>query len=159
MDEVEPWLAHEGVDRPFDRGTWLDDCADCRVALKREVAERPRLVLCLKTECDRVCVTAEYLAEILQSGLEVEALCYVDDDRVREVFVVADDALWPPARWWSLTLAEEEQRAGRKSRPRTQTQAGRRSVRKEVRVILKKYGLPTTGELFDRSYAYIRENY
>lgn len=40
-----------------------------------------------------------------------------------------------------------------------QTQAGDRTVRKEVRLILKKYRLPTTGELFDRAYAYIRENY
>jgi type I restriction enzyme R subunit len=39
------------------------------------------------------------------------------------------------------------------------TQNGDRTVRKEVRLILKKYSLPTTGELFDRAYAYIRENY
>lgn len=125
MDELEPWLAHEDVDRPFDRWTWLDDCAVCLVALKREAAERPRLVLCLKTACDRVCVTAEYLAEVLQSGLEVEALFYVDDDWVRGVFVVADNALWPPARWWSLTLAEEEQRAGRRSRLRSRRMRSR----------------------------------
>lgn len=40
-----------------------------------------------------------------------------------------------------------------------ETQAGDRTVRKEVRLVLKKHGLPTTGELFDRAYAYIRENY
>lgn len=40
-----------------------------------------------------------------------------------------------------------------------ETQAGDRTVRKEVRLVLKKYALPTTGELFDRAYAYIRENY
>ncbi len=39
------------------------------------------------------------------------------------------------------------------------TQPGDRTVRREVRLILRKYGLPTTGELFDRAYAYIRENY
>jgi type I restriction enzyme R subunit len=39
------------------------------------------------------------------------------------------------------------------------TQAGDRVVRREVRAILKKYGLPTTGELFDRAYSYIHENY
>jgi type I restriction enzyme R subunit len=39
------------------------------------------------------------------------------------------------------------------------TQAGDRVVRKEVRAVLKKYGLPTTGDLFDRAYAYIHENY
>ena len=41
----------------------------------------------------------------------------------------------------------------------SQTQNGDRTVRREVRLTLKKYGLPTTGELFDRAYAYIRENY
>jgi type I restriction enzyme R subunit len=41
----------------------------------------------------------------------------------------------------------------------TQTQSGDRTVRREVRLVLKKYGLPTTGELFDRAYGYIRTNY
>ena len=39
----------------------------------------------------------------------------------------------------------------------TQTQNGYRTVRREVRIILKKYGLPSACELFDRAYAYIRE--
>jgi len=41
----------------------------------------------------------------------------------------------------------------------TQTQSGDRTVRREVRLTLRKYGLPSAGELFDRAYAYIRENY
>jgi type I restriction enzyme, R subunit len=41
----------------------------------------------------------------------------------------------------------------------SQTQNGDRTVRREVRLTLKKYGLPPTGELFDRAYAYIRENH
>ncbi len=41
----------------------------------------------------------------------------------------------------------------------TQTQNGDRTVRREIRLVLKKYGLPSTGELFDHAYAYIRENY
>jgi hypothetical protein len=118
MEALGPWVAHEDVERPFDRWSWLDDCATCLVALKREAAARPRRVLCLKTSCDRVCVTAEYLAEVLEAGHEVEELCYVRDDWVREVFVVGDDALWPPARWWSLTLAEEERASGRRVRLR-----------------------------------------
>lgn len=40
-----------------------------------------------------------------------------------------------------------------------ETQAGDRTVRREVRLVLKKHGLPTTGDLFNRAYAYIRENY
>jgi len=40
-----------------------------------------------------------------------------------------------------------------------ETQAGDRTVRKEIRVILKKYALPLTGPLFDNTYANIREDY
>lgn len=36
---------------------------------------------------------------------------------------------------------------------------GDRTVRQELRLILKDSGLPPAGELFDRAYAYIRENY
>jgi type I restriction enzyme R subunit len=36
---------------------------------------------------------------------------------------------------------------------------GDRLVRQELRLILKNSGLPHFGELFDRAYAYIRENY
>lgn len=40
-----------------------------------------------------------------------------------------------------------------------ETQEGDRTVRKELRVVLKKYALPITGPLFDNAYAYISENY
>jgi type I restriction enzyme R subunit len=36
---------------------------------------------------------------------------------------------------------------------------GDRTVRQELRLILRNNGLPVAGELFDRAYAYIRENY
>jgi type I restriction enzyme R subunit len=36
---------------------------------------------------------------------------------------------------------------------------GDRTVRQELRLILKNNGLPPSGELFDRAYDYIRENY
>jgi type I restriction enzyme R subunit len=41
----------------------------------------------------------------------------------------------------------------------TTSQPGDRTVRKELKLTLKKFRLPTSGELFDRAYAYIRENY
>ncbi len=40
-----------------------------------------------------------------------------------------------------------------------ETQEGDRTVRVELRKVLKKYGLPLTGPLFDNAYAYIAENY
>jgi len=39
------------------------------------------------------------------------------------------------------------------------TSSGDREVKKELRRILKKFGLPLKGILFDRSYEYIKENY
>ena len=36
---------------------------------------------------------------------------------------------------------------------------GDRRVRQELRKVLKRYGLPASGEPFDSAYAYIRENY
>jgi type I restriction enzyme R subunit len=41
----------------------------------------------------------------------------------------------------------------------TQTQNGDRTVRREIRLVLKKYALPPTGKLVDHAHAYIRENY
>jgi type I restriction enzyme R subunit len=36
---------------------------------------------------------------------------------------------------------------------------GDKKVRRELRATLKHFGLPLTGQLFDRTYAYVRENY
>lgn len=41
----------------------------------------------------------------------------------------------------------------------TTSQPGDRTIRLEIRRVLRRHGLPTTGSLFDRAYAYIRENY
>jgi len=40
-----------------------------------------------------------------------------------------------------------------------ETQDGDRTVRKELRAVLKKYALPVTGPLFNNAYAYVAENY
>lgn len=36
---------------------------------------------------------------------------------------------------------------------------GTRTVKTEIRKALKKFGLPATGELFERAYNYVAENY
>ncbi len=41
----------------------------------------------------------------------------------------------------------------------SETQAGDRTVRKELRQVLKKFGLPLSGPLLDNAYGYVRENY
>ena len=40
-----------------------------------------------------------------------------------------------------------------------ENQDGDKAVRRELRTVLHKYGLPVTGEPFNSAYAYIRENY
>lgn len=41
----------------------------------------------------------------------------------------------------------------------TTSDSGDKSVRRELRAVLKNYGLPIKGDLFDRIYQYVRENY
>lgn len=41
----------------------------------------------------------------------------------------------------------------------TASDSGDKSVRRELRAVLKNYGLPIKGDLFDRIYQYVRENY
>lgn len=40
-----------------------------------------------------------------------------------------------------------------------ESDAGDKKVRKELRAALKNFGLPVTGELFNNTYEYVRENY
>jgi type I restriction enzyme R subunit len=40
-----------------------------------------------------------------------------------------------------------------------ESQPGDREARKQIRLVLGKFKLPTSGPLFDNTYAYIRENY
>lgn len=127
LDPFEPWTPHEHPERPFDEWTWLCDCRSCMVALVAEAAHRPRLVLCLKSSCDRVLVTAEYLAATMAGGGSAEDLLHVDGDWVREVFVPVDGRLAPPHRWWSFRLAEAE--TGRR-RPGTRLCVERAASRK-----------------------------
>ena len=40
-----------------------------------------------------------------------------------------------------------------------ESQPGDREVRKQLRLVLSRSGLPATGDLYDRAYAYVREHY
>ena len=40
-----------------------------------------------------------------------------------------------------------------------ESDSGDKKVRKELRAALKTFGLPVTGALFDKTYAYVQENY
>ncbi len=41
----------------------------------------------------------------------------------------------------------------------TDSDSGDKRVKRELRMALKEFGLPISGELFDQTYAYVRENY
>jgi type I restriction enzyme R subunit len=41
----------------------------------------------------------------------------------------------------------------------TESDAGDKKVRRELRSALKDFGLPVTGDLFNQTYQYVRENY
>lgn len=115
----EPWLAHHHPTRRFSSDTRLDACAACATALAREARRQPRLALCLKTQFDRVYVTAEYLDETVRTHGAFDLLLAVAGDAVREVFVTARQVLWPPARWRSLIVDEQLRRRGLPPFPRT----------------------------------------
>ena len=52
---------------------------------------------------------AKLLDETLRSGQPIEALLYVPNDYVREVFVPVSGWLPRNEDWWSLTRAEEQE--------------------------------------------------
>jgi type I restriction enzyme R subunit len=41
----------------------------------------------------------------------------------------------------------------------SKSDAGDKRVRRELRGVLKNFGLPIKGDLFDATYQYVRENY
>lgn len=116
-DRSPVWMAHEEPERPFGWGMWLCECEPCRLALRATVAVRPDLPFVLKSDADRVLVTARLLLDTLDRHGEAEALLYVADDWVREIFV-ANGPVPDGAAWWSLTRAEDAELVGRRAAPR-----------------------------------------
>ena len=99
------WVAHQQPERPLVFGAWLCDCRACAVALRAEVAQRPRRPIIIKTGFDRLTVTAELVLAAIDAG-GVEHLMYVPNDYVREVFVAAShDPVDVP--WRSLSYDEQ----------------------------------------------------
>jgi hypothetical protein len=122
MDWPDFWVAHEQPERPFDAGVFVCDCDACRLALAATVRVNPRFTLMIRTNCDRVAVTADYLLEVWEREGCIEALLYVEGDWIRDVGAATNE-LPGRTRWWSLTLHEE---AGRHRALRRAAPAGRR---------------------------------
>lgn len=132
-----------------------------------------RLERLRRTSLERAEASVEFLREILELAKQLTAA-----EKVEEEGGTAALSLLPDPKVGALTQILDEY--GPKDTPViveevvadidaivrqvrfsgwADTQNGDRTVRREIRLVLKKYALPTTGELFDRTYAYIRENY
>jgi len=79
-------------------------------------AERtPGTGIALATGCDRIVVTAEYLAEVMAVDHTLTPLLYVRDDYVRRLYLPVDGWwFFPPERWWSQACRDDEEAAGRR---------------------------------------------
>jgi hypothetical protein len=60
---VETWAVHDHPERPLDQHALICSCAVCRAAIAKRAHDDPRSVIALKTSCDRILVTTEYLVE------------------------------------------------------------------------------------------------
>jgi len=107
------WVAHDDVTKPFSVNMYLCDCARCRDALAAEVARTPRTNLLVRSEGDRLLVTAELALDVWERTAGLEGLLYLPADAIRDVSVPEWPPLWYPQRWFSTTCREDELLAGR----------------------------------------------
>jgi type I restriction enzyme R subunit len=136
-----------------------------------EISER--LERLRKAQLSRAEASVEFLREILELAREVTAAERAEDDGGADAL-----ALLPDPKLGALTqilseyappevpvivetvvtdidgIVKQVRFTGWQT-----SQPGDRQVRVELRKVLAKHALPTTGDLFDRAYAYIRENY
>jgi hypothetical protein len=108
-DQFEFWVAHDHPERPFDGGVFVCDCDGCRIAAETAAKFNPRFTFVIRSNLDRIGVTADHLIEVWQRDGCIEALLYLKDDWIRDVGASTCE-LPSNARWWSLTLEEQEGR-------------------------------------------------
>ena len=70
-----------------------------------------REVLLVRTELDRIFVTASYACELIRRR-HLQSLFFLPGDRIRDVTPAPAHLLPPPARWWSLAYTTEAFRRG-----------------------------------------------
>ena len=100
----EWWTAHHHPDEPLAVGARLCDCEGCMRSLRAAAEDGLDIGLVLKTDCDSIVVTAEYAVEAVDRTGGLDALCYVRNDYLREVYVTDQ---FPPLRprWYSTAMA------------------------------------------------------
>jgi hypothetical protein len=109
------WEAHDHPDRPLDPGAMLCSCVTCEAMIRAQAERTPAMGIALATGCDRIAVTAEYLAEVMAVDRTLAPLLYVRDDYVRRLYLPADGwCFFPPERWWSEACRDDEEAAGRR---------------------------------------------
>lgn len=98
------WLAHDHPSVPLAPGAWLCDCAPCMTSLRTAATRELAPALVLKTDLDRILVTAEYAVAALDLTGGLRSLCFLPQDVLHQV-LVSDSR--PPygARWFSAALA------------------------------------------------------
>jgi hypothetical protein len=139
------WEAHEHPDRPLDPGAMLCSCVTCEAMILAEAERAPRMAIALATGCDRIVVTAEYLAEVMAVDRTLAPLLYVRDDYVRRLYLPVDGWwFFPPERWWSQACRDDEEAAGRRhARHRVakrQSDANRQRCLEAARAASASYG-------------------
>lgn len=132
-----------------------------------------RLERLRKHQLEQAAASVEFLRELLELARQLTAAEHADDEgRLDEMALLPDPNIGaltqilhefaPPDTPVIIEevvstideIVRQVRFAGWAS-----SQPGDRAVRRELRQVLRRFGLPTTGELFDRAYAYIRENY
>lgn len=115
-DRDELWALHDHPDRQLDEYALIFACNMCRGALVERGQHEPRSLIAVKTESDRLLVTADLLAEVLEGDAKISALVYIQGDRVRELYVPTSGWLPPRQRWRSSRCEEDDRAAGRTPR-------------------------------------------
>jgi len=93
----------------------LCSCVTCEGMILAQAERTPGTGIALATGCDRIVVTAEYLAEVMAVDHTLTPLLYVRDDYVRRLYLPVDGWwFFPPERWWSQACRDDEEAAGRR---------------------------------------------
>src|SRR5688500_3795399 len=115
LDDSPFWEVHEHQGRALDSHAMRCSCDDCKDALHIYAQRTPKALITRTTNCDRVTVTAEYLAKTMASDESLRSLLYVDDDWVRSLYVPTGQRfLHLRQRWHSLACDEDDWAAGRR---------------------------------------------
>jgi type I restriction enzyme R subunit len=136
----------------------------------KTIAER--LELLRKERIDTATASVEFLKRLLEIAKQILAAERADSEGSLDTFVVLDPRIGALTQIFAeyapdgtpTIIQTVVQRIDEVAQPVRGTgwqtsSPGDREVRRAIRVILKDAGLTIKGELYDRTYAYVRENY